>query len=187
MRRFALPALLLVLALASLACTLFVGGPDYPADAIPVSPEAAQSVRDQIKQALEAGALGDPITFLFNESQLTSLLTYRLAAETNPLLTEPKVLLRDGQVQIFGRMQRGIFRANAALILSVGIDAEGKPKIDVVAADFGPFPAPEGLNAAVGALINEAYTGTLGPVATGFRLEAVTISDGVMTLTGRIK
>lgn len=179
--------MLLALALASLACTLFVGGPDYPADPIPVSPEAAQSVQDQIKQALEAGALGEPITFQFNESQLTSLLTYRLAAETDPLLTEPKVLLRNGQMQVFGKIHQGVFLANAAVILSVGIDEQGAPKIEVVSADFGPFPAPDGLNSAVGTLISEAYTGSLGPVATGFRLEAVSISDGVMTLTGRIK
>src|SRR5512143_1667060 len=120
MRRFAFPILLLSLVLASLACTLFVGGPDYPPDPIPVSPEAAQSLRDQVKQAFESGVAGGSITFQVNESQLTSLLTYRLAQDKNPLLTEPKVLLRDGQMQVFGKVHRGIFLANVAIILSVG-------------------------------------------------------------------
>jgi hypothetical protein len=53
--------------------------------------------------------------------------------------------------------------------------------------DFGPFPAPEGLNSTVSAFVQEAFTGALGPAAIGFRLETVTIADGVMTLTGRIK
>jgi hypothetical protein len=43
------------------------------------------------------------------------------------------------------------------------------------------------LNEAISAVIDEAYTGTLGPVATGIRLETVTIADGAMTLSGRVK
>jgi hypothetical protein len=59
--------------------------------------------------------------------------------------------------------------------------------MEVVSTDFGPFPAPEGLNSAISAMVAEAYTGSLGPMATGFRLESITIADGSMTLSGRIK
>jgi hypothetical protein len=37
------------------------------------------------------------------------------------------------------------------------------------------------------ALITEAYTGSLGPVATGFRLERIDIANGLMTVMGRIR
>jgi hypothetical protein len=102
-------------------------------------------------------------------------------------MTEPKVLLRNGQMQIFGKIQRSIFLANVALIMGVGLDELGQPKIDVISADFGPFPAPSGMNSAISSLISEAYTGSLGPAATGFRLESIIITDGIMTLTGQIK
>jgi len=59
--------------------------------------------------------------------------------------------------------------------------------MQIVSADFGPVPAPEGINNAVSAIIDEAFTGSFGPVAVGFRLETITIADGIMTLTGRIK
>jgi hypothetical protein len=72
--------------------------------------------------------------------------------------------------------------------MNVGIDeTSGLPKIEIVSADFGPIPAPEGLNTAISAMIDEAFTGSLGPVAIGFRLESITIADGIMTLTGRTK
>jgi hypothetical protein len=187
MKNISLPLFLLVLALASLACTLFVGGPDYPADPVPVSPDLAQSLRDQVKQAMEAGALGEPITFQITEAQLTSYLVYRLAQDSNPLLTEPKILLRNGQMQVYGKVQRSVFVANVAVIMSVGVDEAGQPRFEIISADFGPLPTPSGLNSAISALIAEAYTGSVGPVATGFRLENITITDGVMTLTGRIK
>ena len=37
------------------------------------------------------------------------------------------------------------------------------------------------------AIVTEAYTGSLGPVATGFRLDNISTANGLMTVTGRIK
>ena len=187
MKKLAFPLFLLILATASLACTLAVGGPEYPTDPVQVSPDAAQSLQDQVRQAVESGALGGPVTFQFNESQLTSYLASRLSQDGSAFLSEPKVLLRDGQVQVYGRLREGIFTANAAIILSAGVTPEGKPKLEVLSADFGPLPAPQALNSLVSSFMEEAYTGSLGPAATGFRLESITIADGLMTLTGRIK
>jgi hypothetical protein len=36
-------------------------------------------------------------------------------------------------------------------------------------------------------LVTEAYTGSLGPVATGFQLESVVIAEGAMMIIGRAK
>jgi hypothetical protein len=186
-KKFTLPFLLLIPVLSSLACTIFVGGPEYPANPIPFSPEAVESLRTQIEQAMITGAETGIITLQINESQLTSYLILKLQERTNPPLTEPQVLLQNGQMQILGKFQRGIFLANLSIILNVTVDELGKPKIEIASADFGPFPAPEGLNNAVSSLIDEAFTGSLGPVATGIRLESIVIADGLMTLTGRIK
>ncbi len=187
MKKNAFPILLAVLSLCAFACTLFIGGPDYPADPIQVSPDAAQSLRDQVQQAIESGSLDGPITFQFTESQITSYVAERLAKEANPILTEPKVFLRNGQIEVFGKFHKGYFLANLASIVNISVDAEGHPKIDIVSTNLGPFPVPQALNHFISATIEEAYTGSLGPVATGFRLENITIADGVMTLTGRIK
>jgi hypothetical protein len=36
-------------------------------------------------------------------------------------------------------------------------------------------------------MIDEAFTGALGPAASGLRIESINIANGVMTLTGRLK
>ncbi|GAB4456067.1 MAG: hypothetical protein Kow0070_05490 [Anaerolineales bacterium] len=185
---------LAVLALASLACTVNVGGPDYSdRPVIPVSNEAAESLKDEIRRAFEAGAVSGEVTIQITETQITSVLAQRLQSDANlqqdkkPLITDPQVYLRDGQMQIFGKTQQGIFTANIGIIVAVGVDENGKPKIEIVSADFGPLPAPEGLTAALSAMIEEAYTGAVGPVATGLRIQTITIADGIMTVTGRIR
>jgi hypothetical protein len=189
-----LPLFLAILILASLACTVNVGGPDYSdRSPIPVSNEAAESLKEEIRRAFEAGALSGEVTINITEPQITSVLALRLQSDRNlqqdekPLITDPQVYLRDGQMQIFGKTQQGMFAANIGIIVSVGVDENGRPKIEIVSADFGPFPAPEGINNAISAMIQEAYTGAVGPVATGLRIQTISIADGIMTITGRIR
>jgi hypothetical protein len=184
-----------ILLLTSLACTVFVGGPDYSSlPPIPVSAEAAASIQDEIGRAVAAAAETGVITVNLTEPQITSYLASRLQTDPNlqqrdrkPLITEPQVYLRDGQMQIYGKTQQGMFAANIGIIVNMGVDMNGQPQIDVVSADFGPFPAPDGLKDAITAMVREAYTGSLGPVATGLRIEAISIANGVMTVTGRVR
>ena len=193
--RTAILPLILPLALAALACTIFVGGPDYPKTPIPVSTEAVGSLDDQFHAAETAAADSGTLTLNINESQITSLIASKLAEQTDPstgsrqasFFTDPQVYLRDGQIQIYGKAVQGNLQANVRIILSATLDDNGKPVISVVSADFGPLPAPEGLDNAISKMVDEAFTGAIGPAAIGFRLESLTIADGVMTLTGRVK
>jgi hypothetical protein len=145
-------------------------------------------MQTQVEQALTAGAETGVVTLQITESQLTSYITLKMQEQGNPPFIEPQALLRNGQMQMYGKINRGTFTANMLITMNVSIDqTTGLPKIEIASADFGPFPAPEGLNTAISAAIGEAFTGTLGPVALGFRLESITIADGIMTMTGRIK
>ena len=192
--KLALPIFLLTLLFTSLACTIFVGGPDYSDLApIPVSTEAAESLKEEMKKSFEAGAESGIVTLNITEPQITSVIAFRLLADPNmqtgkkPIIAEPQVYLRDGQMKIYGKSQQGMFAANIGIIVNMGVDELGKPKIEIASADFGPFPAPAGINDALTALIEEAYTGSIGPAATGLRIETITIADGIMTITGRTK
>jgi len=192
--KLALPIFLLTLLFTSLACTIFVGGPDYSDLApIPVSTEAAESLKEEMKKSFEAGAQTGIVTLTITEPQITSVIAFRLLADPNmqtgkkPIIAEPQVYLRDGQMKIYGKSQQGMFAANIGIIVNMGVDELGKPKIEIASADFGPFPAPAGINDALTALIEEAYTGSIGPAATGLRIETITIADGIMTITGRTK
>jgi hypothetical protein len=72
-------------------------------------------------------------------------------------------------------------------VLSAGVDEQGQLKIELTSANFGPLPVPNGLTEVATAAIQEAYAGALGPVATGFRLQSVTITNGSMIIVGQTK
>src|SRR5262245_14659765 len=163
-KEYALPIFLITLLLTSLACTIFVGGPDYSNLApIPSSPADADTLKQQIKQAFEAGATTGIVSFTITEAQITSVLTQRLQSDPNlqaekkPIISDPQVYLRDGQMKIYGKTQQGIFAANIGIIVSIGVDEFGKPKIEITSADFGPLPVPNGIKEAMTAMITEAY------------------------------
>ncbi len=175
------------LLLATLACSIFVGGPSYPEGPAPVATESNLTLQDQVQQAVTDAASTGVVTVQLSEGQLTSYLQAKLADQTDPVISDPRVYLRDGQMTIFGKATSGIFTANISMTVEASVDADGEPQINVTKTDFGPLAAPEGLNQAVTGFVQEAFTGWLGPAATGFRLERIDIGNGVMTVTGRIK
>ena len=186
--KFYIHLFFITLVATSLACSINVGGPDYPAQIIPASPTDAQAFHDMIAQAMTTGAETGVITLQITENQLTAYLAEKLNQQVDPPFTDPQVLLRNGQMQLYGKITQGWFTANMLITMNIVIDeVTGQPKIEIASADFGPFPAPEGLNSAISSVIDEAFTGSFGPVASGFRLQSITIADGIMTVTGRIK
>lgn len=177
----------LTIALIPLACTVFVGGPEYPATPIAVSTEAVGSLDQELQSAQTAAAQSGTLTLTINETQITSLLATKLASQPDPFIQNPQVYLRNGEIQVYGKASQGNLQANVRIVLTATLDPEGQPVIAVSSADFGPFPAPKGLNNSLSAFIDQAFTGSFGPAATGLRLETINIADGVMTLTGRVK
>ncbi len=175
------------LLLATLACSIFVGGPAYPEGPAPVATGSPVALQDQVQQAVAEAATTGVVTLQITEGQLTSYLQAKLAEKPDPLLSDPRVYLRDGQIKIYGKATSGIFTANVSITVQASVDSNGQPQIDVVQSDFGPLAAPEGLNEAVTSFVQEAFTGAVGPAATGFRLEHIDVGNGVMTVTGRIK
>jgi hypothetical protein len=175
------------LVFAALACEINVGGPETPEAPIPVSTEAVLSLVDMWTAAFEGAVESGQVNLVVNESQLTSLLALRLESEAEPLLQDPQVYLQDGKMQIFGKATRGSLAANVRIILAVEITEAGVPDLVLESADFGPWPVPEGLLIGLSAMLDEAFTGTIGPAAIGVRLESVVIDNGLMALSGRIR
>lgn len=172
---------------ASLACVFNAGGPAYPPDAIPISTQAAGQQIQDLQIAVATGMLNGQVQLVFNEPGLSSLLFYYLEKQEAPLFTDPQVYLRDGKIQVHGTAQRGNLQAYIYMELTAGVDEQGQLTVDLSAADFGPLPVPDGLREMATAAIREAYLGALGPLATGIRLESITIAEGFMILTGRTR
>lgn len=177
----------ILLMAAAVACRMNVGGPTPSGQPIPISTDAAGSLQQQFEQGIQGAGEGGQLTLTINETQLTSLLAAKLSSLPDPFISNPQVYLRDGQIQIYGKAARGYFEANVGIILTATIDSNGQPLVEITSADFGPIPVPEDMTSAISTMVQEAYTGALGPLATGFKLESIVITEGLMMLTGRMR
>ena len=176
-----------ILTMATLACMINIGGPAYPTPAIPISTEAVGELQSTLEASVLEGSASGEITLVITEPQLTSYIAYQLQTQTRPIIFNPQVYLQDNQIRLFCTVREGYFEATAGSILTASVDSQGQLVIELSSADFGPLPVPAGLLDIITAAIKEAYTGSLGPVATGFRLERITIANSRMSLVGRIK
>jgi len=178
---------LLAFASATMACSIFVGGPALPEPPVAAPPDAYQALQSQIETAV-LNSLSDGVLRLsITQEQLTAFLVSRLSNQPEPLIASPQVVLRSGEMIIYGRARSWIFEANMAVTTIFTIDEDGRPEILISHAELGPMPMPTALRDAIGAALNEALTGAVGPVALGFRLESIDIVDGTLTLTGRLR
>jgi hypothetical protein len=184
--RFRVAWSVVALATATLACSIFVGGPEYPQPDGTSSTQAAAAAQTQIAQALVESAQTGAFRLVITESQLTAYLASQLNAQSTTI-SDPQVLLRNGVIHVYGKSQSGIFIITMDVVAQVTLDDQGQPQIKITSADFGPVPMPDALAGTLSSLLQEALTGSLVPVATGFRLDSVEIADGTMTITGRTK
>jgi hypothetical protein len=152
-----------------------------------VSTDALQSVETQVADAIATSTQTGSLRLEFTEAELASYLSAKLAAETNPILSDPQVVLQNGSMTVYGQAESGMFQASVGITMRFQVDAEGKPLIEITQADFGPLPAPQGLKNGISSLLQEALTGAIGPAAIGFRLERIEIVNGTMTITGRLR
>ncbi len=177
---------LAALVLASLACTINIGGPTPPAPLPTADPAALQSLRAGWQTAI-AQAQDGHVRVTVTEAQLTALLADKLAREQNAWFQQPAVFLREDKIEIYGQVHKANVVAPVRITLSVSIAANGQPAFHLEHADFGPLPVPSDLLEGLSTMLNEAFTGKVGPLATGIRVEEVTIEQGVMTVQGSLR
>ncbi len=186
-RRFHLLLGLSVLLASTLACMINVGGPAYPSDRIPVSTEAVTQVQDIISTADAQAFQTGQVDISLNEPQVTSYLVYQMQQNPQAIFTDPQVYLQDGQIQIYGKASQTYFTGTVRIDVALGVDDQGGLTVDITSADFGPLPVPAGLRTMVTNAIRQAYGSALGQAANHFQLEKVSIADGVLHLSGKVK
>jgi hypothetical protein len=177
----------LVSVLAILACQIEVGGPEPPGAPIPTLEGGQELLSSTWDQALETALTTGQVIVIINETQLTTFLSSELAEREDPALQSPQVYLQQDTIQIYGIVDQGPFLANALLVIQPRIESDGQLSFELTQADVGPLPLPDALKNTISAILTEAFTGTIGSLATGVRITSIAISDGEMAIVGELR
>jgi hypothetical protein len=136
-----------------------------------------------------AGELGQAVSSLLDgtlELTFTRTMTAYLASWPQRRRSDPlwQVVFGEQELVVYGRTRVWVLEANVAATARFELADSGLPQIVISRVQVGPFPMPKLIRESVAAAVDEALTGYLGPVATGFRLERIEILGGVMTVSG---
>lgn len=175
-----------ILILTSLACNLFSRIRPTPVETaiIPITTEAADSLREDLSAAAQDLENEEQVTLIVKEAELTSLVALELQKLEDPFLHEPQIYLRDGQVQVFGKIQRGGLMVTSEIHLVVKADSAGHPQYEILSAKVGPVALPDSILDDISEQIDSVFTNRISSRLNDVYIESITIAGGVMTIQG---
>lgn len=188
-RKKQLTLLLVTLVLSSLSCNILNRVSNAPSEPtpIPVSIESANSLREEITSAAESLSAGERVTIVIDEAEITSLIAMELAKQSEPILYEPQVYLRDGEVQLNGKVLQSGFMVPAQMNLTMSTDVHGKPEINILSANVGPLELPDSMLVEFEGQIDTVFIRNIQPSINDVYVESIIIADGLMTIIGQTR
>lgn len=182
LRRYLL--ILSVLVVVSMACNLPAAGVSTPPPAPTMSAEEILQLEEQLRATLANSQESSAVSITVTEQQLNTFVASEVAAMTDSPITNPQVVLVNGQIEVYGVVNQSGITANSKTVLQPRIDAEGNPKLDVVSINIGPFPVPDTFKDQVEAMVDDTLSNYLMAQSDRFRVTDIQVAEGRMTVSG---
>lgn len=168
---------LAVFLLANLACNFPTSDStppplDQPVEQIPLDPT--------IVMEDSAGQVSVTLT----QDQLTAYLVQALASNPDAPLSDPRIVLQNGQGELYGKVQQGPISADTRVVFTVFVDANSQLGVNILSAEVGSVPLPSSVLDQLTALVNQNLNKAIQSNSSGIKIESVTIGDGTLTITG---
>jgi hypothetical protein len=177
--------LISIFSLVSLACNF---GLSSKPPATPAASGTTQSMGDLDGSDFEFLPSDDEhgrVELILDESDVTDIVAAELQDVEGTTISDVQVFLREGQVQVFGNIQLQGISANSRIFLVPQITRQGELRFVIVSAYYSLFPIPEEMISNIQTGIDEVFSGYLEPFMKDVTIESVSVSEGLMTITGR--
>lgn len=168
---------------ASLACNLPANSsPNLPPTAKPMSTQEFQTLEQQIQATLTSPNANGEVSITLTQDQLNSLIASQMAQQSDQTITDTSVVLTNGQMEIYGKVNQSGISANLKVVLQPAVDANGDAKLNVASISLGGIPVPDVLKNRIESAADSAMSNTVN--SNGFRAKSIAIAEGQMTVTG---
>jgi hypothetical protein len=183
-RRTALLIAIIMLIAAGLACTLKPGNPgdipSPPGGQIPVSPEAADRLKENFNREMQEASSGDEFRLFIANEEITSLVALTLQDTGGVPLSDPQVWFTAGCIYITGDFSPAWPFRFRSLIVGTAVVHDGRIEVAVERAQMGPFPFPQQVLDSASESINE----TLAEMQLDLEVTTLEILEGELQLAG---
>lgn len=177
----------LILSAASLACNFAASTPTPAPTAIPMNTEDLQQLEQNFKGTLESPNANGEVTFTMTQEQLTSIAASQLAKQSNPILTEPRIILTNGQMEVNGKVTQAGFIANIQAVLKPVVGADGTVQMEILSIQINSFAVPNALKDRFASTANTLIQDAIASKSNGFQVKDIQITEGKISITGTPK
>jgi len=176
--------IIFALVLSSLACNFGFGRPATPENDVPPANEALSVPGvNQADPNPDTGFQGlEPI--IVTEAELTGLMEEELQQRIGDQISNLQVDLQSEQIQILGDVNTQGIAAPVKVVIDVSVDPVGRPTLNIISSNIGPFPVPGDLVAEIEVLINKAFQEKVIALAPNMNIDDIVIQNGIMTIYG---
>jgi len=168
----------------SLACNFLKPKITLPQETIPITTQAVDDLKQEIEAVATQAETTGQATLVIDEAELTSLIAFELQKQETPVIQQPQVFLRDGQMQIGAAIMQGDASVPVQIIVGVSVDSNGQPVFQIVSAAVGPVALPEDLVTAISEQLTHTFDQNIRPRMGDVFINSISIADGKMTIQG---
>lgn len=175
---------LAILSLVGIACnfTRLVSQPK--ATPIPVTTQAVLGLQQDLEAAATQLMSGQPVTLVIDESELTSLVALEMQNQSPPVLTDPQIRLRDGQMQISGKVTQAGLSLDLEMALRLSAKPDGTLDYQVASASLGGISLSQGMLDNLSQQLDVVLKDQIDPRVEMVFIQNLSIADGKLTLQG---
>jgi uncharacterized protein YpmS len=180
-RKFPIYLMITALLFASLACNYARRNANREVDTLPQSTASLDSI-----EGASIDAQGK-LRLVLDEAQLTALIEKELSTQDNPVIQDPQVFLRDGQMVLTGKVQQSGLNADMTMTMDVGVTADGRPDVSLVSVSVGMFSLPQNMVDDLSAQIKSAFESKIDQGIDKIFIESISIEGGEMVIEGHAR
>lgn len=152
---------------------------------IPVTTQAVEEAKEEVKSAIATVQSGGPIQMEFTEAQLTSLAAAELNNYQEGNIENIQVRLQSGQIIISATAEQNGFRLPLEISIAVQADGMGGLDYNVNSATVGPIPLPEAMMDELTTQLDQGLNSQLD--VNNVHIENVTIANGKLSISGHLR
>jgi hypothetical protein len=187
---FSIILLITTLAASSLACNL--GGrlqktiptPTSTPVPVPVTTEAVRSLETEVSSAVATVQSGGPLSIQITEGQATAAAVMALQQVGENRVTDLQIHFRDGQIQVAGTASQSGVTLPLDVVLVPRVQ-QGKPTIQILSAQVGPFPVPQQVLDQMTGQFDQLIQQQLDENGTNLVVQTITVDNGTMTVVAQ--
>ena len=175
---------LMILAAASLACSIPGSASNLPPTAQPMSTEQLQNLENQLQATLSNPDASGDVTVTLTQDQINGIITSAITQQQDKTITDPSVVLTGGHLEFYGKVNQNNISANLKVVMQPQVDAAGKAHLNIVSINLGGLPVPDVLKNQIATMADDALSKSLDTGSNKIKVNSITITEGQMTVTG---